>query len=103
MDNQNMNNQQMPYQQPVYQPVGSLEEPVSLGEWIVTFLLLCIPCVNIVMMFIWAFSSTEKKSKSNFFKAYLIVALVVSVITFVMMAIFGATLAVAVNDLVGSI
>ena len=31
-----------------------------------------IPCVNIIMMFVWAFSSTEKKSKSNFFKAYLI-------------------------------
>lgn len=49
-----------------------LEAPVTLGEWVVAFLLLLIPCVGIVMVFVWAFSSTEKKSKSNFFKALLI-------------------------------
>lgn len=65
-----------------YQPYGNippyadsrleLEEPVKVGEWVLTFVLMMIPCVNIIMMFVWAFSSTEKKSKSNFFKAYLI-------------------------------
>ncbi len=53
---------------------ANLEEPVSLKEWMLTFLILMIPCVNIVMMFVWAFSSSEKKSKSNFFKAQLIFA-----------------------------
>lgn len=49
-----------------------LEEPVTMGEWLITMLLMLIPCVNIVLMFVWAFSKSEKKSKSNFFKAYLI-------------------------------
>lgn len=49
-----------------------LEEPVKISEWVLSFVLMMIPCVNIIMMFVWAFSSTEKKSKSNFFKAYLI-------------------------------
>lgn len=49
-----------------------LEEPVKVSEWVVSMVLMMIPCVNIIMMFVWAFSSTEKKSKSNFFKAYLI-------------------------------
>lgn len=94
--NQNMNNQQPVYQQPVYQqPVyqqmpSNLEEPVTVGEWIVSFLLLMIPCVNIVLMFIWAFSSNEKKSKSNFFKAYLIITVIVTVIVFIIYAIVGA-------------
>lgn len=49
-----------------------LEEPVKVSEWVLALVLMMIPCVNIIMMFVWAFSSTEKKSKSNFFKAYLI-------------------------------
>lgn len=49
-----------------------LEEPVKVSEWVLALVLMMIPCVNIIMMFVWAFSKTEKKSKSNFFKAYLI-------------------------------
>ena len=49
-----------------------LEEPVSVGEWIVSMLLMLVPCLNIIMMFVWAFGKSEKKSKSNFFKASLI-------------------------------
>ena len=62
-------NYQMPYQQD--SPLD-LEEPMKIGEWVITFLIMMIPCVNIVMVFVWAFGSTEKKSKSNFFKAWLI-------------------------------
>lgn len=68
------------YQQ--YQPYGGqqpyndsgleLEEPVKISEWVLTFVIMAVPCVNLIMMFVWAFSSSEKKSKSNFFKAYLI-------------------------------
>lgn len=72
--------QQNSYQQPQYQnyqsyqpyPGGGLEEPMSVKEWLITDLLLLIPCVNIILVFVWAFSSGEKKSKSNYFKAQLI-------------------------------
>ena len=88
--------QQQAYQQPVYQQPTQynnqtkLEEPMTVGEWIVTLLLMCIPCANIILAFVWAFSSSEKKSKSNFFKAYLIMMLVVLVIYIVFIIIFGA-------------
>ena len=49
-----------------------LEVPITMGEWLVALLLMLVPCVNIVLMFVWAFSDKEKKSKSNFFKALLI-------------------------------
>lgn len=49
-----------------------LEEPVSMGEWALCIFLNCIPCVGLIMMFVWAFGKTEKKSKSNFFKVQLI-------------------------------
>ncbi|MCM1040348.1 MAG: hypothetical protein NC434_13610 [Ruminococcus sp.] len=49
-----------------------LEEPVKLSEWLISFLIMMIPCAGFIMPFVWAFSGNEKKSKSNFFKAYLI-------------------------------
>ena len=62
-----------PYNNSGYQtPQMDLEEPVKVGEWLITILIMMIPCVNIIMMFVWAFSSSEKKSKSNYFKAVLI-------------------------------
>lgn len=61
-----------------------LEEPVSVGEWIVSMLLMLVPCLNIIMMFVWAFGKGEKKSKSNFFKASLIYMGVVLVLYFIM-------------------
>ena len=71
------------------EPETDLEEPISMGEWLVTMLLMLIPCVNIVLMFVWAFSSKEKKSKSNYFKAALIFAAIVLVLYIILIAIFG--------------
>jgi ABC-type multidrug transport system permease subunit len=93
------------YQQPVQeqlqyqyqQPQTDLEEPVSMGEWLITMLILMIPCVNLVMMFVWAFSSKEKKSKSNYFKASLIFAAVILVLYIIIIAIFGAAFASAIS------
>lgn len=73
---QNAYQQPTAYQQPVYQNVyqtsNDYEEPVSVGNWMLSMLVLAIPCVNVIMMFVWAFSGSTPKSKSNFFKAYLI-------------------------------
>lgn len=83
-NNSYMNNGQPNYgnQYQQYQPYANippyndggleLEEPVKISEWVLCFVIMMIPCVNIIMMFVWAFSSSEKKSKSNFFKAQLI-------------------------------
>lgn len=80
------NNYQMPYQPPQME----LEEPVKMGEWLVAMLLMMVPCVNIVMMFVWAFSKTEKKSKSNFFKAYLVMFGVLFALYFVLLIVIVA-------------
>ncbi len=47
--------------------------PVSLGEWILTWIVLTIPVVNLVMACIWAFSDTTQPSKKTFCQATLIV------------------------------
>ena len=73
------------YPQPnMPQSYAGLEEPVSKGEWALCFLLMMIPCVGFIMMFVWAFSSSEKKSKSNFFKVQLIFVGVIFVLYFLL-------------------
>lgn len=68
------NNNNNGYQNPYYvqPPQTDLEEPISVGEWILMHLIMIVPCVGLIMTFVWAFSSNEKKSKSNYFKAKLI-------------------------------
>ena len=89
---------QQPYQQNVYQPENDLEESVSFGDWMLTTLIMCIPCVGLIMMFVWAFGSGTKKSKSNYFKAMLVWALISIVLSIVMMVIFGASFAALANS-----
>ena len=90
--------QQAPYQQTSYQGSNTeREEPVTFGEWMITMLVMMIPCVNIVMMFVWAFGN-GKKSKSNYFKAALVWALIGIVISILFTVIFGATFAGIMNS-----
>lgn len=84
---------QQPYQQQSYQQDSELEEPVSFGDWMLSMLLMMIPCVNIIMMFVWAFSNGTKKSKSNYFKAVLVWTLIWIVLMILMMIGLGATMA----------
>lgn len=47
------------------------EKQMSLKDWIITLILICIPIAGLVMLIIWA---TDKQDpRNNFSKAYLIV------------------------------
>jgi len=46
---------------------------VSLGEWIITYLLMMIPIVNLVLLVIWGFGGNANESKANWAKLQLIV------------------------------
>jgi Na+/H+ antiporter NhaC len=47
-------------------------EPVSVGNWLLTYLIMAIPLVGVVMLFVWAFSSSTHPSKANWAKAALL-------------------------------
>lgn len=70
--------------------------PVSLGDWIITLIVLAIPIVGIVMLFVWGFSSGTHPSKQNYCRAVLIFALAMFVLFFLIAvmggfaALFGA-------------
>ena len=62
---------------------------VSIGEWIITFILLAIPLVNIIMLFVWAFGGGVNLSKKNYAKASLIIFLFFIVLYIIIFAAIG--------------
>ncbi|EIP98558.1 hypothetical protein OpiT1DRAFT_03016 [Opitutaceae bacterium TAV1] len=48
------------------------EKPVSIGDWILTFILMSLPLVGLFFLFYWAFSDSTAPSKKNYCRAALI-------------------------------
>ena len=72
-----------------YKYSSSSDEVVSLGEWLLSFLVMMIPCVGFIMIFVWAFGSGEKESKKNYFKAMLIWSAILLVVYIAFISLFG--------------
>lgn len=45
---------------------------MSVGDWIITFIVTAIPVVGFILLFVWAFGSDTNLSKKNWAKAFLI-------------------------------
>ncbi len=87
------------YQAPQYQqpPAGQSynNEHMTVGNWIVTYLLMMIPIANIVLMFVWAFSSDTKRSKKTWAQASLIMAAIgiaLTILISIIIAVAGINL-----------
>ncbi len=65
------------------------KSPVSIKEWVITFVLLCIPIVNIVCVIMWSFSKIIPLSKRNFARAILIISIILMVIGSVLVILTG--------------
>ena len=75
----------------------NLENPNSVGDWVLTIFLTCIPCVGLILLFVWAFGSGTNESKSNWAKAQLIWVAIGIVVTIILYAIMGAALFAALG------
>jgi len=58
------------------QPVGRADLPLSVGDWLITLIVLAVPILNIVLYLYWAFFSNGNKGRVNFCRASLILMLV---------------------------
>ena len=47
-------------------------KPLTIGDWIVTKIILFIPFVNLIMLFVWALSDETHPSKKTFCQSTLI-------------------------------
>ncbi|NLZ27351.1 MAG: hypothetical protein GX887_00120, partial [Firmicutes bacterium] len=52
------------------------KEPLGVGQYIGMFLLMCVPLLNIIMLFVWSFGSPVNPNRKNFARASLIMAAV---------------------------
>ena len=85
------------YQQPVNtvyvnEPDIHYDEHVSIGGWIGRWIVMCIPIVNIIMLFVWAFGGSRKYSLKTWARARLILALIMIlaiVITVIVLVLSG--------------
>jgi len=77
-------------------------KPLSLSDWMLTLFLTYIPIVNIVMLFVWAFSSDTHPSKANWAKAKLIWILIGFMIAIIVIGIFGLAIFSFMNNSGGS-
>ena len=66
---------------------------VSVGNWMVVYILMCIPLVNLIMLFVWAFGSGAPASQANWAKATLLWMVIFTVLWFVLIAgLIGAAM-----------
>lgn len=72
--------------------MGSKKGTISVGEWIITFIILAIPLVNIIMLFVWAFSGGVNPSKQNYAKASLIIFAILILLYIIGFAVIGTSL-----------
>lgn len=47
-------------------------KPMTIGDWLITFLIQIIPLVGIVMLFVWAFGGDTHPSKKTWAQATLL-------------------------------
>ena len=67
-----------------HNPVNELPQynPISVGEWVITTIILAIPIVGFIMLFVWGFGSNTQLSKANWAKATLIMIGISIVLSF---------------------
>ncbi len=64
------------------------DQVITLGEWLITLILMAIPIVNIVLLFVWGFSDSTPLSKKNYARA----SLIFMAIGIILSMLFSATL-----------
>lgn len=62
---------------------------MTVGNWLLTFLILAIPLLNIIMLFVWAFGDGNQ-TRATYAKATLLWILIVAVFMIIVVSIFGA-------------
>lgn len=62
-------------------------KPMTIGDWLITFIIQAIPLVGFVMLFVWAFGDGTHPSKKTWAQASLIFALIVIVLVIIFFAV----------------
>ena len=72
-------------------PRGTRYAPMTIGMYIGTILLLCIPVANFILLIVWAAGGCVNQSKRNFARAVLILYGICIVVAIVLAIAFGTS------------
>lgn len=75
-------------QQPVSYAAQQVNPPLTVGQYLGMYLLMCVPILNIVLLFMWAFGHSVNLNKKNYARAVLILCAVSAVIWIIFGGIF---------------
>lgn len=85
------------YERPAAAPATTTD--MSIGAWIGTLLLTCIPIVNLICLIVWAVSSSpEKRSRKNWAIAQFVVILIGFVLSVFLYSVIGVSLLSALSS-----
>ncbi len=71
---------------------GTTYTPMTIGDWIITFIITYIPLVGLIMLFVWAFGDGTHPSKKSWAQALLIMVAVSIMLAIVFFLIFASIL-----------
>ena len=74
---------------------------MSVGDWLITFLITAIPIVGIVMLFVWAFGTNDNTTRATWAKANLIMILIMIALYTIFMLVFGAAILAGMSGMSG--
>ena len=85
------------YERPATAPATTTD--MSVGAWIGTLILTCIPIVNLICLIVWAVSSSpEKRSRKNWAIAQFVVILIGIVLSVFLYSVIGVSLMSALSS-----
>ena len=85
------------YERPAAAPATTTD--MSVGAWIGTLILTCIPIVNLICLIVWAVSSSpEKRSRRNWAIAQFVVFLIGIVLSVFLYSVIGVSLLSALSS-----
>ena len=75
----------------------NLAPVMTMGDWVLSIILTCIPLVGLIMLIVWAFGGSDtNENKKNWAKAMLIIQ-IISIVLALIVYIFFIGTAVALS------
>jgi Kef-type K+ transport system membrane component KefB len=65
------------------------EKPVSVGDWVLTLIVLGVPLLNLFFLFYWALSDSTARSKKNYCRACLLFFAIGLIVSLLFLFAFG--------------
>ena len=92
------------YAQSAKKARSRVDDEVSVGEWLLSYLILIIPIplLGIIMLIVWALDKNGPRSKSNWAKAMLIFLVIAAILAFLIVTVTGVALTGLISQLFGS-